>query len=127
MVKMPITGSSIQKAVRRAIREHIGRPKVVVINPVVWELPPNSDTRKWYFVISCGDIHYNDILRFDACSEEAAVELRAALILTLARERPVVIHDLDDELAAAKVCEVLWPDAKYGDIVRQIEWERQRG
>jgi hypothetical protein len=51
-------------------------------------------------------------------------EDRNILLMALASRRPLVIHDMDDELQAAKFCEVLWPGERITNVRKGIEIER---
>ena len=78
----------------------------VVIGPIVWQL--KGDLRQWYFVVASAD---HQIARFDQLASDPeghAEEFRAGLMLALVQKRPIVIHDTDDELYMAHLCESLW-------------------
>lgn len=102
-----------------------GTHPTVVIGPVVWQ--PNAggagDDRLWYFVCASGE---RGTTRFEVDQivgpgEAAAVKTRALLMVGLVQRRPIVIIDLDSELAMARCCEAVWPSAKATEIRQIIE------
>jgi hypothetical protein len=96
----------------------------IVIGPVVWELV--GDLRRWYFVVASAD---RKGARFDqlACPNETlAKEFRFAIYMTLLLQKPaIIIHDMDDELEMARLCETIWPSRKTTKIRADIEAERR--
>jgi hypothetical protein len=94
----------------------------IVIGPVVWE--PKDEGRFWHFVVATGD---GDGAHFDQLGSperHLAEELRTALFLALLEERSIVLHDLDDELQMARLCEGLWPSEKASRVRAGIEAEQ---
>jgi hypothetical protein len=92
----------------------------IVVGPVVWI--PADQGRLWYFCIATGpDFHVD---QFAATDEAFADECRWALIAHLAKRRPIVVHDMGDELQMAQWCEVIWPCAETHRIRAGIERER---
>jgi hypothetical protein len=55
-------------------------------------------------------------------------ELRASVMLALVQRRPLVIHDMDDEIAMVRLCEMLWPGKRISKLRAAVEAEsRTRG
>jgi hypothetical protein len=96
----------------------------VIIGPVVWQ--DNQGKREWYFMVASGDgggfftvkVGFGD----DA---ELADQSRASAFAAFAMRKPIVIHDMDDELVMARWCEVIWPCSKTRTIRAAIEAERR--
>jgi hypothetical protein len=96
----------------------------VVIGPVVWQL--KGDMRQWYFVVASAD---EGIIRLDQMASDTktlAQEFRDVLYVTLIQEKqPIIVHDINDELEMARLCETLWPSPKIRKIRADIEAERR--
>jgi len=95
----------------------------VVVGPILWQ--PHAGGRRWYFIVStCGP----DGLRCDKLDVEGdadkADEVRAGLFLALVQRRPLVVHDTDDELYMARLCETLWPGERITRLRQGVELER---
>lgn len=125
-VVFEISGNVPQLAIETAdyIRRGHNVDTHVVIGPIVWQL--KGDLRQWYFAVASADRH---IARFDqlvSTTKPLAEEFRAALTFALIQlPQPVVIHDMDDELKMARLCETLWPSTKTREIRLGIEAERR--
>ena len=97
-----------------------------MLGPVVWQIPAGNDRRQWYFVVGSGgpDGFRCDQIAFE--DEDLATKIRAAIQLRMWQlEKPIVVHDFEDELEMAKWCENIWPSVKTTDIRRSIEAERK--
>jgi hypothetical protein len=113
--------------VAAATAQHLRRGKNLnphtVLGPVVWEL--NDDLRRWYFIAITGNDKGARIDRLAAATKPLCQDLRSALAIALVHHRPLVIHDMDDELEMMRLCEILWPSPKTTRIRARIEAERQ--
>lgn len=93
----------------------------VLLGPVVWD----PDRPGWsYFTIG---IPERDRWRFERIDGEDQTELeafRAALVRALIEHRPIVIHDLDDELRMARLCDAILPTEHTAALCREIAAER---
>jgi len=97
---------------------------IVVIGPLVWR-PGDDGKRLWYFIVASAgpDFRCDQI----GSSDEAfADECRWALITDLAQRRPIVVHDMGDELQMAQWSEAIWPCPKTQQIREDIEAERRQ-
>ena len=96
----------------------------VVIGPVTWQPADTAEGRRWYFMIAtCGA----DGFRADqviADTRRATRRARRAVIVALVARRPRLIHDVDDELEMARLCECLWPGERIAQLRRAVERER---
>ena len=106
----------------RFVRECKGASPHIVIGPVVWG--PAGGRRRWYFTIAsaeAGEANFDQIGSDEPKLTETA---RASLLLPLAQSPPIVIHDCDDEVEMARLCETLWPSAKTQKLRLAVEAER---
>lgn len=56
---------------------------------------------------------------------DEAREMRNRFIaLLLSQGQPLVIHDMDDEMAEARLCLALWPSERLRRLVRMMEAEQ---
>jgi hypothetical protein len=95
----------------------------ILIGPLIAKMLDDSEPAIPYVVVCSGDedkqMHCDQIM----CHDEIG---RRGLILALvARRRPIVIHDMDDELAMVKLAEVIWPCDKARRIIAATEAERK--
>ena len=97
----------------------------VFLGPVVWDIPPGSDTRRWYFIAGCV---IADRPRYDMVTtkgpRKAAERTRADLMLELINRPPAVIHDFDDELGMARFFDAICPSEKTRSVREAIERDR---
>ncbi len=122
-MKKSVFRISTEAAVDRVI-DGAGEVPDVIIGPIVWQ-PDQHGKRCWYFIVVASSgrdgFRVNQIV---ADNQRSAVEMRSAFMRALVRRRPIVVHDCDDELYAARMAEAIWPCAKTRDIVAGIEAER---
>lgn len=114
--------STAAREAAKHIRRGKGADTNVVVGPIVWEL--YGDMRRWYFVAASADQKGFHTHQLAAQDESLCEQLRAAFVLALVEKRPIVIHDMADELQMARMCETIWPSAKTSKIRAGIEAER---
>ena len=91
-----------------------GKPPVVGLGPVVWDIKPGSDTRQ-VVNFTVASVGAKDDLRIDAFRVAAdekplADHFRGVMMMELIRRKPIVLHDFDDELRMAfRLFEALCP------------------
>jgi hypothetical protein len=107
----------IPKAVEHAI-DHVLKDatvNVVCVGPV--HLSPSKP--KLYFMVASWGLHGF------RCDQMFVTDpdLRATFVNALAKRR-LVIHDCDDELEMAKLCETIWPGPKITALRQAVERER---
>jgi hypothetical protein len=95
----------------------------VVIGPLTWQPSDGVVAKRWYFVVATSG---TEGFRCDMTTVEAEhrVEMRMQVMAEFVRRRPLVIHDVDDELEMARLCEMLWPGPRITAIRKAIEEER---
>src|SRR6266568_4730545 len=82
----------------------------VVIGPVVWQ--ENQGKREWYFVLASGDPGFFSVMVGFGDEAQLAEQCRASAFVSFIMQQPIVVHDVDDELAMARLCETIWPCEK---------------
>lgn len=92
-------------------------PKHIVVGPVVW-YAPGQYKYSHGFIVSAGEDggepHHDQITGDEA---DLLEEMRAALVTELVPKRPpLVVHLMDDEVAQAKLCAVIWPTEKMKQL-----------
>ncbi len=93
----------------------------VVVGPLV-----RDGDGRWYFILATAgpenDSHLDQIVvRFDQPEAD-----RTRVLHALIERRAFATHDIDDELAMARLCETLWPGERITSIRKAIEAERAR-
>lgn len=101
----------------------------VVLGPLVWcPAPGESAGKLWYFIAAvCGPAGFR-CQRLSADDEDLAAEARALTMMVMVDRVPRVprvLHDMDDELAMAKLCEGLWPSDRTRALRAAVERERE--
>ncbi len=96
----------------------------VVIGPVVWQ--ENRGKREWYFTLASGDPGFFTLMVGFGEDAGLADQCRASAFVSFIRRKPIVVHDVDDELAMARLCEAIWPCEKTRKVRAGIEGERQQ-
>jgi hypothetical protein len=99
----------------------------VVVGPLCWQPSDGTNAKMWYFIVATADkqrrFHCDQLIGPDEI--EAAKLIRTAVMLALSRPpSPLVIHDMDDELQMARLCEVLWPGKRISKLRASVEAER---
>jgi hypothetical protein len=95
----------------------------VVIGPVV--LAPIGQDGPNYFTVATSERDRG--FRYDQISIGEGYDgatMRLGLAMALARHKPIVIHDVDDELYMARLCETLWPGERITKLREAVEAER---
>lgn len=96
----------------------------VVIGPIVWQ--PNDGTagKRWYFTVASSEPKRG--FRCDQLStdnKEDCEHFRSAVYFAFFQHRPLVLHDTDDELYMARLCETLWPGQRISNLRKTLEAE----
>jgi hypothetical protein len=96
----------------------------VVVGPLAWRPADGTVAKYWYFIVCTSEAK-----RGFRCDQvivpEPDQDYRAAFILELARRKPKVVHDVDSELAMAKLCETLWPGERITNLRKRVEREQK--
>ena len=94
----------------------------VVVGPLCWH-PNDSGGKDWYVIVATSGVEHG--FRHDQIIvPDGDPSHRSALFLELYQCRPLVIHDCDDELYMARLCEILWPCERVTDLRKAIKRER---
>jgi len=98
----------------------------VVVGPVCWRPSDGTSSKMWYFVVATSETRRGFRCDQLVIGEGADPhEGRAAFMLALANRGPLVVHDTDDELYMAKLCEALWPGERISNLCKTVEAERR--
>jgi hypothetical protein len=112
--------ADVAKFLRRGKNPH----PHVILGPIVWEL--KGDRKRWYFITVTGDAKGARLDQFTAQDKTLCEAVRANLQIALFQlQSPLVVHDMDDELALARLSENLWPSPKTTKLRTDIEAERR--
>jgi hypothetical protein len=109
--------SDLAEIVEYVLRDMEG-PEVV-IGPLVWNPTPAQS----YFIVAVCEQG-----RGFRCDQLfGKLDDRQSFIFALIQRRPpaLVIHDTDDELYMARLCEGLWPGDRITALRKRIEAERK--
>jgi len=94
----------------------------VVVGPLCWH-PNDSGGKDWYVTVATSGAEHG--FRHDQIVvPDGDPSYSGALLLELYQRRPLVIHDCDDELQMARLCEILWPCKRITDLRKAVERER---
>jgi hypothetical protein len=97
----------------------------VVVGPLAWQPSDGTASKSWYFVVATSEEGRGFRCDQITVALDDREGCRTSFILALASRPPCVIHDMADELSAAKLCEMLWPGERITKIREQIEAERR--
>jgi hypothetical protein len=98
----------------------------VVVTPIVHR-PDEGGEREYYFTIATCDEKKEfrcDKIELKIDTEEKREAMRSSVIMEFLHRKPILVHDTDDELYAAWLCETLWPGERISGVRKGIEQER---
>lgn len=95
----------------------------VVIGPLSWRPTDGLSAKRWYFII-CTSEEGRGFRCDEIIVPEADETYRTGIIAEFVKHRPLVLHDMDDELAMARLCEALWPGDRITNLRKAVERER---
>lgn len=93
----------------------------VVVGPLMWQASDGvGGAKRWYFVVATSDERgfRCDMVNVDAQRRE---QMRMGVMAQLVQRRPLVIHDMGDEVEMARLCEVLWPGPGITALRKEVE------
>jgi hypothetical protein len=100
----------------------------IIIGPLVWQPSNGITARRWYFTLARFTAEFGfDLFEVEVDSDDLLARSALKLALIQLRQRPIILHDVDDELEMAKLCETLWPSERISHIRASIEAERSAG
>jgi hypothetical protein len=97
----------------------------VIVGPLVFER--ERDPGSLLFLVERSETGHGWSWNILEASREMAPWLRDCLIAELGKRRSLIIHDMDSELAAAKLAASLWPNPRIEWIVRELEERLREG
>jgi hypothetical protein len=122
------TECSVAQIVDYALRGSSDRQ--VVVGPLLWRSSDGEASKIWYFIVSTCEKKRGwrcDQVSIPPGDEEDRELYRARVLSALAtrhmtgRHRPLVIHDVGDEVYMARLCETLWPGERISRIRKEVE------
>jgi hypothetical protein len=111
----------VENTVNKVLKNRVECPHVL-LSPVV--RLEDRDKRLWRFVIASGDGSGFFAIMIGCDTRELAEECRMLALAKFLGHMPIVLHDTDDELHMARLCETIWPCEKTRKIRAGIETER---
>jgi hypothetical protein len=118
----PIELTNVDPIIQFTLQDSVDR--VVVFGPVV----SNPAVPGHYFCIASAGrtsgFRADQIIAGRTRAE--ATKRRRDVMTRFVAARPVVINDMDDELAMVRLCEALWPGQQVTALRRAVEAERGR-
>ena len=91
----------------------------VVVGPICWQPSDGTSAKIYSFIVATSDRQKG--VRFNRITTAGNPgRVRADFIMALAR-RHVIIHDVDDELYMARLCEALWAGERISKIRQGLE------
>src|SRR5262245_18013709 len=112
----------IKRAVDHCLR-NVGDLHVVV-GPPTWRPSDGVGSKVWYFIVATAG--NNKRFRCDQfiMGEGMNVdEMRTSIIVEFVQRRPIVIHDMGDEVSMVRLCEILWPGKRISRLRAAVEAE----
>lgn len=96
----------------------------ILLGPVVQRpLDSGDDTPEFYFAITGGSEKTPSTISIGGADRTLPEEFRQALLVDLVGQRPIVIHDLDDELEMARWAAAIWPCEQTQRILAAVRQE----
>jgi hypothetical protein len=122
--KRPRDGGNASPA---QIAEHVLRnvnSPHIVIGPTTWQPSDGTAGKRWYVTIAASEAGRGFRCDQVILSPDSPEEDRAGIMAAFVARRPIVIHDVDDELYMARLCETLWPGPEITKLRQAVEAER---
>ena len=98
----------------------------VVVGPLRWRPTDGLSGRYWYFVVATADpdrVFRCVQINIPQGNEDIGEIRRMQFLSELISRLPLVIHDCDDEVAMARLCESLWPGERISQLRAAVEAE----
>lgn len=96
----------------------------IVIGPASWQPSDGIACKRWYVTIAASEAGRGFRCDQVILSPESPQADRARIMAAFVARRPLVIHDVDDELYMARLCETLWPGPEITRLRQTVEAER---
>lgn len=120
--KQSIGESSVASVVDYALR--VAGDNQVVVGPLCWQPSDGAASKVWYFILSTCEKKRGwrcDQVCVPRGEDEDREFYRDRVLMELATRRPLIVHDVDDEVYMARLCEALWPGERISRIRKEIE------
>jgi len=99
----------------------------ILLGPVVQKpLDAQDGVPEFYFAIVGGTEQTFATMSVGGAERDLPTEFRLALIADLISQRPIVIHDMADELELARWAAAIWPNEETARILAAVRREREQ-
>jgi len=116
-------GNASPAQVAEHVLRNVNSPHIV-IGPAIWQPSDGTAGKRWYVTIAASEAGRGFRCDQVTLSPDSPEDDRARIITAFVPHRPLVIHDADDELYMARLCEILWPGPKITRLRQTVEAER---
>jgi hypothetical protein len=123
--RMRDAGSASAARIAEYILRGVDSPHIVV-GPAVWQPSDGTAGKRWYCTIAASEAGKGFRCDQVVLSPDNPEADRASVIAAFYPHRPIIIHDMADELNMVKLCETLWPGPMIARLRRSIEAEQCR-
>lgn len=100
----------------------------VVVGPLCWRPSDGLSAKIWYFNVATAGkdtgFRCDQIVVEHGGAAASGHGMRRAFLVALMSRPPIIIHDADDELYMARLCEALWPGERITKLRESVETER---
>lgn len=112
------------KTIADGFMDNASEPQIV-IGPVLWQPSDGTVSRRWYLMIASSEkgrgFQLGEIAVPDS---EIGNIFRSTLFTAPVHRGPTIVHDCDDELHMARLCETLWPSERTRRLRANVEAKR---
>jgi hypothetical protein len=95
----------------------------VVVGPLLWQSTDGTANKRWYFMLASSGEGRGFRCDMVTVTPDEREKMRASVIMALIERRPLVIHDVGDEVTMARLCETLWPGPRITRLREGVEAE----
>jgi hypothetical protein len=96
----------------------------IVIGPATWQPSDGTAGKRWYCTIAASEAGRGFRCDQIVLSPDSPQDDRGRIIAAFIPHRPLVLHDMADELDMARLCEALWPGPRITSLRHAVEAER---
>jgi hypothetical protein len=121
--KLRDAGNANPAQVAEHVLRNVNSPHIV-IGPTTWQPSDGTASKRWYVTIAASEAGRGFRCDQVVLSPDSPKDDRARIMAAFVAHRPLVIHDVDDELYMARLCETLWPGPEITRLRQTVEAER---
>jgi hypothetical protein len=116
-------GNASPAQVAQHVLRNVDSPHIV-IGPAAWQPSDGTAAKRWYVTIAASEAGRGFRCDQVVLSPDSPQNDRARIMAAFVAHPPLVIHDVDDELYMARLCETLWPGPEITRLRQAVEAER---